>query len=413
MAVEFSLLPTEEPETAERPSRLVWAIAFIVMVLGGVLAILLLWPKHFPTHTWRFWATVTLFPIGVPVWLVLRRYGHHEGRKLDVVMHNEAIRKYNEHVFAVATRPLAVLGAAHRISSDRSVNAVSSIRAGTVRLGSQKPIANEGDPVRARWLEVPGVHLVPGGKEKDDDRHRTVTQWLYSELLGELAAQIGAMPLEINLAVHLWVCGGLRRLEYVGLWRKAWEDHEFQAMEIVEESEPAGLYAIDSWLDDIAGQAEREARLIVAIQLHPVLNDTPPSGATEVGVAILLMPDEAARRLAVVRVANLHRPVRGSLVQSSATLSHALKWGDTTASDIKGAWQTGVDAAKAGILRSAAMQMGLESQPVDLDRTVGHAGSAASWLATACAAGSLSDDAQSQIIFVGGPDSVDAAVIRR
>jgi hypothetical protein len=42
------------------------------------------------------------------------------------VMHNEAIRQYNEHVFAVAARPLAVLGAAHRISSDRSSSAVRS-----------------------------------------------------------------------------------------------------------------------------------------------------------------------------------------------------------------------------------------------------------------------------------------------
>lgn len=413
MAVDFSRLPTEEPEITDPPSRLAWVIAFLVMVLGGIFAVLLLWPKELPTHTWRFWATVTLFPIGVPVWIVLRRYGHHEGRKLDAVMHNEAIRQYNEHIFAVAARPLAVLGAAHRISSDRNVNAVSGIQAGTVKLGSQRPIADEGDPVRARWMEVPGVHLVPGGIEKDEERHRAVTQWLYSELLGELAEQIRAVPSQINLSVRLWVCSGLPRQDCVALWRKAWQDHRLRAMEIVDEPELAGLYIVDGWLDEIAAQDERGARLIVVIQLHPVLSDTPPPGTAEAGVAVLLMPDEAASRLALLREANLHRPVRGSLVQSNDTLAHALKWGDTRASDIKGAWQTGVDAVKAGMLRSAAMPMGLETQPVDLDQTVGYAGAAAPWLATACAAGSLSDDLQNQLILVGDSDCVDAAVIRR
>ncbi|WER48141.1 hypothetical protein CupriaWKF_25390 [Cupriavidus sp. WKF15] len=413
MAVDFSLLPAEEQEIAERPSRVAWAIAFLVMVLGGVLAVLLSWPKHLPTHTWKFWATLIVFPVGVPVWIVLRRYGHHEGRKLDVLMRNEAIRKYNEHVFAVAARPLAVLGVAHRISSDRNVNALASIQAGTVRIGTQEPIANEGDPVRARWLEVPGVELVPGGKEKDDDRQRKAMQWLYSELLDDLAERIRALPLQTGFGVSLWISGGLHRQDHAALWEKAWQERQFRAMDLIEEAEPAGLHVVDGWLDEIAGQGKRDARLIVAIQLHPVLSDTPPPDTAEAGVAVLLMPDEAASRLAVEREASLHRPVRGPVDQSNGALLHALKWGDTKASDITKGWQTGFDAAMAGVLHRAAMQIGLETQPIDLDQTVGHAGVAASWLAVACAAGSLSGDAPSQIILVGGPDGVDAAVIRR
>ncbi|WP_155888423.1 hypothetical protein [Cupriavidus sp. WS] len=413
MAVDFSLLPTEEPEMTTRPSRVVWAIAFLAMALGGALAVLLLWPKHLPTHTWRFWLTLALFPVGLPTWIVLRRYGHHEGRRLDVLMRNEAIRRYNAHVFAVAARPLAVLGAAHRISSDRNENALAGIQAGTVRIATQEPIANEGDPVRARWLDVPGVQPVPGGKERDEVRHCEVTRWLYSELLDELSVQIRALPLQTGLGICLWVSGGLRRQDYVALWRKAWQERRFRAMEIVEETEPTSLRVLDDWLDEIAGQGERHARLIVAIQLHPVLSATPPSGAAEAGVAILLMPDEPASRLAVMRQANLHRPVHGPFEQSNDVLSHALKWGDITAAGIKGVWRTGLDAAKAGALHSEAMKMGLGAQPVDLDQTAGHAGTAAAWLAIACSAGTLSGGAPNQLVFVGEPDGVDVAVIRR
>ncbi|MGO4811043.1 hypothetical protein AB4156_15880 [Cupriavidus sp. 2MCAB6] len=412
MAVDFSLLPKEEPEPGNSPSRPVWAIVFLVMVLACAFVILLSWPKHLPTHTWRFWATLILFPVGIPASILLFRYSYHEGHRLDVLMRNEVIRRYNECVFALAARPLALLGAAHRFSSDQSENATGAIRAGTVRLETQKPIARDGAPTKARWLVVPGVPLDPGGKEADDRRHCKVTRWLYSELLDDLANRIQSLPSRVDLSVCLWVSGGLLRKDYVALWQECWRKRQLRDMRLAEETEPAGLDVLDSWLDQAAGGEGREARLIVAIQLYPVLSKTPPVGATEAGAALLLMPGEQAGRLHVVSEATLHRPVRGPFDQSDGALSHAVKWGDVTAADIPGGWQTGLDATQAGVLREAAMRLGLTVRPTDLDQTVGHAGAAAPWLAIACAAGSLSGDVQSQIVFAGQPDGVDSAVVR-
>lgn len=412
MAVDFSLLPKEEPEPGDPPSRLVWMIVFLVMVLAGALALLLLWPKNLPTHTWKFWVSLILFPVGIPAWIVLRRYGHYEGRRLDVLMRNEAIRKYNERVFSLAARPLALVGAAYRFSSDRKENAIDSIQSGGVRLSTQEPIASDGDPVKARWLTVPGARLERGGKEADDHRLGKVTRWLYAELLDDIANRILLLPSRIDLVVSLWVSGGLPRQQYVLLWQECWRERQLRQMRLLEESEPAGLETLDSWLDQVANCDGREARLIVAIQLYPVISEAPPVGAAEAGVALLLMPGVQASRHAVVPEANLYRPVRVPFDQSKEILPHAMKWADIRAAEIPGGWQTGLGAEQAGVLREAAVRLGLTAGPTDLDQTVGHAGAAAPWLAIACAANSLSASVQSQIVFAGQSDGVDAAVVR-
>ncbi|WP_354686735.1 hypothetical protein [Cupriavidus necator] len=413
MAVDFSLLPNEEPDPGSPPSRLFWAIAFLVMVLGGALAVLLLWPKHLPTHTWRFWASLGLLPVGIPAWIVLRRFAHYEGRRLDVLMRNEAIRKYNERVFAVAARPLALLGAAYRFSSDQDENAIVSIQSGMVTLRTQEPISSDGDPTKARWLVVPGIQLVSGDKEADEHRHGKLTRWLYRELLDSLADRIRSLPPRGDLGVLLWVSGGLPRHQCVASLQECWQELQFPPMRLMEDAAPPGLDALDRWLDQVAGKGARGARLIVAIQLHRILSDTPPVGTAEAGVALLLMPGEQANQLGVDAEVNLHRPVHGPVDLANGALSHALRWGDVTAAEVPGGWQTGLGALQTGVLRQAAARLGLNIQATDLDQTVGHAGSTAPWLAIACAAGALSDNVQSQIVFAGQPQGVDVAVVRR
>jgi hypothetical protein len=114
MAIDFSLLPPEEPNPDDPPSRLVWVIVFFVLVLAGVFAVLLLWPKNLPTQTWKFWTCLILFPVGIPTLVVMRRFGNYEGLKMDIELRNEATRGYTEHVFEVASRPLALVASAHR-----------------------------------------------------------------------------------------------------------------------------------------------------------------------------------------------------------------------------------------------------------------------------------------------------------
>jgi hypothetical protein len=413
MAVDFSLLPPEEPNPDDPPSRLVWVIVFFVLVLAGVFAVLLLWPKNLPTHTWKFWTCLVLFPVGIPTLVVMRRFSHYEALKMDAELRNEATRGYTEHVFEVASRPLALAASAYRFSSDPTENSVDRIRGGGVTLVTQPPIARDGEPAKARWLVVPGVELKPGGKEDDLNRHMKVTQWLFTELLEDLSSKIHALPARLELDVHLVVSGGLTQLENKALWQECWRMRKLRPARIAEAAVgEADLAVLDAWLDEAVEGGDRRARLIVAIQLHPLLNSSPPTGMAEAGAVALLMPHLLADQYAIPVGAHLHRPVRGPFDQSNGALSHALKWANVLAAKIPGGWQTGLNATQAGALREPSVKLGLTARATDLDQTVGDAFVSAPWLAIACAAASVSSEAASQIIFAGQGQTVDCAVLR-
>ncbi|WP_413185632.1 hypothetical protein [Paraburkholderia sacchari] len=413
MAVDFSLLPAEIPETSKPPSRLVWAVAFLVLVLIGIFAVLMFWPRSLPTNTFDFWCTLFLFPVGIPALIVLLRYQHYAGHKLDIQMSNRATRQYNDSVFAAASVPISVLGVSHRFSAIADENAIASIQSGTLRLTVQELFARDSEPDKVRWLEAPEVKLHAGTDEDDRKRHTDVTRWLFKELLAELAGAINALPMQVGLGVHLLVSGMLTGEQNEALWRECWERFEFHTPCVFAGGAGrSDLQMVDGWLDQVTAGQQREVKLVVAIQLHPLLADSPPRGTAEAGVALLLMPDALASQHRVARMASLYRPERGPFDLSNGALMRALKWAGSTAKAISGGWQTGLDQTHAGALRKSAVLAGLEILPVDLDSRVGHAGIAAPWLAVACAASSLSTAAPIQIVFAGQGEGVDCAVLR-
>lgn len=413
MAVDFSLLPQEEPPDDEAPSRFAWVVAFFLMVLAGVFALLLWWPKDIPTQTWKFWITLVLFPVGIPTWIVLRRYSVYEGRRSDVELRNEAVRAFNMRVFEAAGIPLAVLGAAHRISSDGRENSAERIKAGAVTLKAQDSIAKHGDVVKARWLSVPGMQNAPGGKESDLRRRHHATKWLFNQLLDDLLPNLKALPSRIPLTAHLSIANGFEPEANEALWLACWEERASRPLMATHSAKsPADLIMLDRWMDATISGNDMHATLLVAIQLNPLLAETPLPGTAEAGVALLLAPDALASRYSVARQCNLHRPVRGSADQPSEALTHALRWGNVTVDRITTAWQTGLDATHAGTLRGPARKLALNPRVTDLDQTVGHTGLAAPWLALACAASAPCSESVEQIIFVGQNGNVDCAVLK-
>ena len=413
MAVDFSLLPQEETQHDEVPSRLVWVVASFLMVLAGVFAVLLLWPKDMPTQTLKFWITLVLFPVGIPAWIVLRRYSVNEGRKLDAELRNEAVRAFNTRVFEAASIPLAVLGAAHRISSDLRDNAPERIKEGAVTLKAQDPIVRHGDVVKARWLSVPGMPNTSGGKDADLRRHRHVTKWLFDQLLDDLLPALKALPARIPLTAHFGIANGLAPKDNEALWLTCWDERMSRPITVTHSTtSPDDLMMLDRWMDAAIGDKDMHATLLVAIQLNPLLAETPLPGTAEAGVALLLAPDALASRFSIARQCNLHRPVQATTDQPNEAVTHALQWANTTADHITTAWQTGLDAARAGALREPTRKLALNPRVTDLDQTVGHAGLAAPWLALACAASTPCGKSVEQIIFVGQKGNVHCVVLR-
>lgn len=413
MAVDFSLLPQEETHQDEAPSRFVWTIAFFLMVLAGVFAVLLLWPKDVPTQTWKFWMTLTLFPVGIPTWIVLRRYSVYEGRKLDTEMHNEAVREFNTRVLETASLPLAVLGAAHRISSDLRENAPEHIAEGAVTLKAENPIAKHGDVVKARWIRVPGMQSTPGGKQDDLRRRHCVTKWLFDQLLDDLSPCLQGLPARLPLTVYLSIDNGFTPKQNEALWLACWNEKTSRSAAVTHPTtSPADLMILDRWMDTVIGDEDMHATLIVAIQLNPLLAETPSPGTAEAGVALVLAPDTLANQYSISRQRDLHRPVRGAADPSTHALKHAMQWANAIATRITTAWQTGLDAMHAGALREPAKKLALDLRVTDLDQTVGHAGVAAPWLALACAASAPCGDSTAQFVFVGEKSIVDCAVLK-
>jgi hypothetical protein len=413
MAVDFSQLPTEAVYHDEPPSRFIWTVVFLGMLLIGVFAVLVLWPKGLSTHTAKFWVTLMLFPVGIPAWIVLRRYSAYQGRKLDAELHNETVRNFNERVFRAASIPLSLIGAAYRFSTDPKENTVESLRAGAVALKPQPPFNGKGDPVKARWLVTPGMPTSPHSIEGDRRRHRHVTRWLFDELLDELSACVQALPVHVPLVIQLAITNAFTPQENEHLWRDRWQAHSLRHAETAKPgTTPLDLMMLDTWLDDTLRHTRLQATLVVVLHLQPLLATMPPADTAEAAVALLLMPEALARQHKVPVAALLHRPVRAPMDRPTEALAHALQWANCQASSIPSGWQCQLDAAKGGPWCEAAMHHGLTATLTNLDQTVGRTKMVAPWLATACAAASLGSDPAMQIILAVHEGHIDCAVLK-
>src|SRR5690242_3511274 len=146
MPVDFTRLPPEEPVPDNPPSRLVWTVVFFLIAVVGVFVVLLLWPKEDPTQTPWFWTCVTVYPFGLAALVVLRRYSVFEGRRLDAIAWNEARAEHVNEVFDGASRPLAVLAATCRFSSEAKDDDFNKLLDGSVKLEPQTPPKPDSPP---------------------------------------------------------------------------------------------------------------------------------------------------------------------------------------------------------------------------------------------------------------------------
>ena len=161
MPIDFDKLPPEKPVPDRPPSRLVWTIVFFVIVLAGIFAVLLLWPKGESTQSLWFRICITVYPVGVATIVVLRRYSVFEGRRLDAIAWNEAREKYLNRVFEGASHPLALVAAAYRFTSDAKDDGFDKLLGGSIKLEPRIALKHDAPPVNARWFDQPLVPQLP------------------------------------------------------------------------------------------------------------------------------------------------------------------------------------------------------------------------------------------------------------
>ena len=412
MAVDFSKLPPEKPVPNDEPSRLVWTVVFFVIVLAGVFAVLLLWPEGEPTQTPWFWTCVTVYPIGVATFVVSRRYSVYEGRRLDAIAWNDARNKYVEGVFDQASRPLAVLVATNRFSSDEKENELRNLLDGSLTLEPRMAAKPDAPPVNARWFEMLHKNENDNRSMTDEERRRHVLSWAFGTLLADVEETVRRLPEELKLSVQLALPGLSEDDEALSLWDDHWEKSGLRPVRATVSYVSPGLMRLDAWLDRVNKKLDQEARLFVFVRLNPVLQAVPPEGSAEAAVAILVVPDSVQRKFNLPSAALVCRPNGIEDCSPEIALARALQWGHAEPSDIKRIWQSGLDGNAANAATKAVVKAGIGVKASNVDYMVGHAGDVAPWLALACASNAVAQADSVQLIATGSGSEFSFSVMR-
>ncbi|MEB2626486.1 hypothetical protein [Pseudomonas sp. YuFO8] len=242
-----------------------------------------------------------------------------------------------------------------------------------------------------------------GAKHEDLEK---VLLGVFNQVLAELAQTLAQLPDEKPLALLLEVESGLPRSQWHPAWQRAWTASGIRQSAMPVEGQ--GLSALDQWLDQrIDDQA---LLLVVAVQFAPLQ----PEGKAEAAVGLLL--GNRLTQTTLPPTAYLHRPERARATTSDALLyatRQALDWAPLEAKSVEHAWRVGIDAQRnaaiSTVLAEVPMPVKHNQRLIDLDASLGHPGTASSWLAIAAATQTIQRGAGPQFIF-SGDSAVDAGL---
>ncbi|MCP3728664.1 hypothetical protein M3I53_37225 [Paraburkholderia sp. CNPSo 3272] len=412
MAVNFSKLPPLEPMPENPPSRIVWTIVFFVIVIAGIFMVLLLWPKGEPTQTPWFWTCVTVYPLGIATFVVLRRYSVYEGRRLDAIAWNDARESYVNDVFDRASRPLGILVATCRFASEAKDDDFGKLLDGSAKLEPRTAPESGALPVNARWFEKPDTDEGGMRFRNDDERRRYVLAWAFSVAIDAVAEVVRSLPPDLRLKVQLMLPGVVDTDEALAIWERRWAWTDLRPVQVRLMPEPSDLMYADAWLDRVNRRLDEEARLLVCVRLNAICQALPLDGSAETMVALLVAPEAVCQKFALAPIAMFHRPNGTDDCAIGDALARTLRWGCSKPADIKRIWQGGLDGAGANAVTKAVVKAGMGAKVADIDYMVGHAGPAAPWFAVACAANGAMQDGAPQLVATAGKTGVCFSVMR-
>jgi hypothetical protein len=208
----------------------------------------------------------------------------------------------------------------------------------------------------------------------------------FTKLLVLLSGALAALPCNVPLSVRLQLPSDLDQPHLLEMWRACWQENQMRSAHASLLSADQGLLALDEWLDVRGGPELEKCTLFVSVQLH----ETPPEKSAEAAVGLLLGWAPFAEHHGVKSLALLHRPVETASLNDS--ISTALMWGRTTASEVADLWQAGLKSEDKPALVQSASDLSLEVSNTDalcgvhdVDASLGNPGIVAGWLAVAFA----------------------------
>lgn len=412
MAVDFNHLPPRQAVPDIHPLGLLWFVIFLALVIAGIFSVLMLWPKDEPTQTTWFWICVTLYPVGIASFVVLRRYSAYEAQRLDAIAWNEAREEYLEKVFEQARRPLAILAVMTRFSSTAKDDDLEKLLGGSLKLEAQCSPVPDRPPVLANWFKKPDQDRHGNSFTEDRQRQQEVLDWIFSAVLNKAAETIRNLPAALKLKIHLILPASIRTTDAIISWRTHWLNSGLREAEVDILTGEHDLMYLDRWLDQCNRGKDEEVRLLVAIGLNSLYQSLPPEGSAEIASALLLVPETMIHQFNMIPVAMLHRPNDSQDCKVSIALERAIQWSTTAPAQIKSIWQSGVSENHGNLVGTATISMGIEARINNTDHMIGNAGSVAAWLALACAAGAAATNGGAHIAATSGKSGPCFSVVR-
>ncbi len=280
---------------------------------------------------------------------------------------------------------ISVYTALHAEQSNSRVQ-VDAILEGTNALKAQ-PSRSAGGTVRHSRL--------PG--DVNENTERALLRVL-RKLLNDIAIQLAELTDDVVLALSLEVDSPLREDRLGKVWQTALDESGIR--QTVMPITWKGLEAVDQWLDHRSD--DQALLLLVSVVIAP----DAPQGTAEAAVGLLL--GNPGTQLALVPVANLHRPeqARG---ESAGALIHAtqlaLSWAPLPASGVEHIWRSGIGqkyhALVTTVMNEFELPLSADRKVHDLDALLGHPGAAAPWVAIALAAKTVHRGYGPQLILSG------------
>lgn len=384
-----------------------WLPVWIVCVLLIDGTVLLLWSKNTTAQGAWFWLLIAGLPNAVFIALVAWNRAHYESEHLQVLYYNDHRERRRLELIHEGQQPLKMLGYAYRLPLEQGALA-KTVAQGKSLLKAQ-PLPDGTTIVR---------HLrLPDDAECDaaDSRLTQIVQRsslarngeLYAQLLAPLVDMIEALVASgASPTIRLVVEDGAPAEQALEQIRVVVSAFHLPALECKAAPGSDGLMLIDAWLD----AKDQRPLLVIAGTLH----DIPPPESTEGGVALLLVPESLRLPPGLAPCAAIHRPVSRHADELGEGAALAMLWGKANPSSVRHAWVAGFDDHQHMLIGEACRHVGLvplttNESRFNLDRIVGHAGSASGWLAVAAAAESGADYPQ---LILNRARTMQAAVVQ-
>lgn len=393
MAVRLDKVPPPAKLPAS-PNAWVWLGLLLLALLLGMGLTLVLGEQSLGQQPVTFWGMALGIPLLIWSGLLLVRFmvhlsllssaeGWNEAREADWLAKLRKGRR-SQQVLAVS------LYTALHEEGDKQGDAQFEALVGGKSVLKTQSVRGKGE-LTARHSAMAPV-LGESGALLDD---AAMLLRLYRQVLVDIVEALQAFPAEQPLTLVLETDSGVPLAQQQSAWQQAWAESGIR--QTATRLERQGLDAVDHWLD--VRIADPALLLVVALCVAP----EPLEDSAEVAVALLL--GNRLTQKTVPAVAYLHRPEQehGTTAETLRYAARqALDWVPLTAEALERAWLVGIPANRQGDINTVALEL-LKPEPAlrDLGACLGHAGSAAPWVAIATAVQAARRDSQPQIIFSG------------